>query len=109
MGSNEITAIHDKEADFGALSNGDLQDLAHGISKVLLLYERLGYLSFNYALFSVRQGARAEGARCVFKIISRQNLYPNYRSDDYFLQKMLQTELIFNLPEELAEQLKKMF
>jgi UDPglucose--hexose-1-phosphate uridylyltransferase len=109
MGSNEITAIHDKEADFGALSNGDLQDLSHGISKVLLLYERLGHLSFNYALFSVRQGVRAEGFRCVFKIISRQNLYPNYRSDDYFLQKMLQTELIFNLPEELAEQLRKMF
>ena len=109
MGSNEITAIHEKATDFEALSNGDLQDLARGISKVLLLYERLGHLSFNYALFSVRQGARAAGARCVFKIISRQNLYPNYRSDDYFLQKMLQTELIFNQPEELAEQLKKMF
>jgi len=109
MGSNEITAIHEKEADFGALSNGALQDLSHGISKVLLLYERLGHLSFNYALFSVRQGARAEGFRCVFKIISRQNLYPNYRNDDYFLQKMLQTELIFNPPEDLAEQLRKMF
>jgi galactose-1-phosphate uridylyltransferase len=109
MGSNEITAIHEKEADFGALSKEDLQDLAFGISKVLLLYERLGHLSFNSALYSVRQGARAEGFRCVFKIISRQNLYPNYRSDDYFLQKMLQTELIFTPPEELAEHLKKMF
>lgn len=109
MGSNEITAIHEKATDFGALSKEDLQDLSRGISTVLLLYERLGHLSFNYALFSVRQGARAEGFRCVFKIISRQNLYPNYRCDDYFLQKMLQTELIFNPPEELAEQLRKMF
>ncbi len=48
-----------------------------------------------------------EGHRCVFKIVSRQNLYPNYRNDDYFLQKMLQTELIFNSPEDLAGQLKK--
>jgi hypothetical protein len=35
-------------------------------------------------------------------MISRQNLYPNYRNDDYFLQKLLQTELIINLPEEIA-------
>ena len=109
MGSNEITAIHEKATDFGALSKGDLQDLCRGISKALLLYERLGHVSFNYALYSVQQGARAEGFCCVFKIVSRQNLYPNYRSDDYFLQKMLQTELIFNSPEDLAGQLKKMF
>lgn len=108
MGSNEIIALHEKGADFGALSDGDLQDLSHGISKVLLLYERLGHLSFNYTLFSVREKG-AGSFRCIFKIISRQNVYPNYRNDDYFLQKLLQSELIFNLPEELAEQLRKIF
>ena len=109
MGNNEFTAIHDKEADFDMLSERDLHGLAVGISKVLLLYERLGHMSFNYSLYSVRQRAGGEGHRCVFKIISRQNLYPNYRNDDYFLQKLLQTELIFNLPEELAGELKKLF
>jgi galactose-1-phosphate uridylyltransferase len=109
MGSNEIMAIHEKEADFGALSDDDLSDLSRGISRVLLLYERLGHLSFNYALYSIRRGRQDEGQRCVFKIISRQNLYPNYRNDDYFLQKMLQSELIFNLPGELAEQLRTLF
>jgi galactose-1-phosphate uridylyltransferase len=109
LGSNEITAIHETETDFAALSDDDLNDLSRGISAVLLMYERLGHLSFNYALYSVRRGGRDEGQRCIFKIISRQNLYPNYRSDDYFLQKMLQTELIFSLPEELAEQLRKIF
>ncbi len=109
MGSNEFIAIHDKEADFGGLPATDLHDLAYGISRVLLLYEQMGYLSFNYSLYAVQQGGREEGQRCVFKIISRQNLYPNYRNDDYFLQKMLQTELIFNLPEELAAQLKKIY
>ncbi len=109
MGSNEITAIHDSEADLAALPEEDLEDLACGISKVLLLYERLGLLSFNFALYSVRKAGGEQGQRCVFKIISRQNLYPNYRNDDYFLQKMLQTELIFNLPEELAGQLRGIF
>ena len=109
MGTNEITAIHDNEMDFEKLPATDLRDLAYGISKVLLLYEGLGHLSFNYALYSVRRSDKDEGQRCVFKIISRQNLYPNYRNDDYFMQKMLQTELIFNLPEELADQLRKIF
>ena len=109
MGSNEIIAIHEKESDFAMLTGEDLTDLSNGISKALLLYEQLGHLSFNYALYSVRLGEGNEGFRCLFKIISRQNLYPNYRNDDYFLQKMLQSELIFNLPEELAGQLRKIF
>jgi galactose-1-phosphate uridylyltransferase len=109
MGSNEITAVHEKEADFGLLSDDDLNDLSRGISRVLLLFERLGHLSFNFTLYSIRQSEQDGGQRCVFKIISRQNLYPNYRNDDYFLQKMLQSELIFNLPEELAERLRKIF
>lgn len=110
IGSNEITAIHEHETDFGELSDGDLTALAQGIAKVLFLYDRLGHLSFNYTLYSVRsRNAQAGGFRCIFKIIARQNLYPNYRNDDYFLQKMLQSELIFNLPEELAGQLRKLF
>ncbi|MBF0506921.1 MAG: hypothetical protein HQL09_08795 [Nitrospirae bacterium] len=43
------------------------------------------------------------------KIISRQNLYPDYRNDDYFLQKLLHSELIINLPEELAFKLRGYF
>jgi galactose-1-phosphate uridylyltransferase len=109
MGSNEIMAIHENEADFGELSDDDLRNLSRGISSVLHLYDGLGHLSFNYALYSVRRSGRDAGQRCVFKIISRQNLYPNYRNDDYFLQKMLQTELIFNLPEKLAEKLREIF
>lgn len=109
MGSNEIMAVHDKEMDFAAMSEADLQDLSSGIANVLSWYEGLGHLSFNCTLFSVREDTGAGGFRCLFKIVNRQNLYPNYRNDDYFLQKMLQSELIFNLPEESAESLRKIF
>jgi UDPglucose--hexose-1-phosphate uridylyltransferase len=109
QGSNEIMAIHEQESDFAALTDREVHDLSEGIVRVLHLYEHLGYLSFNFALYSVRSSAAAEGFRCVFKIITRQNLYPNYRNDDYFLQKMLQSELIFMLPEDLAEQLRTLF
>jgi galactose-1-phosphate uridylyltransferase len=109
LGSNEFLAVHEQESDFGDLPESEIQLLALGISKVLVLYENLGHLSFNYSLFSVRSGTPAPGFRCVLTMVNRQNLYPNYRSDDYFLQKLLQTELILNLPEDLAERLRALF
>jgi len=109
MGINEIVAVHEKEHDFGVLSDSDLINLASGVSKVLALYDSLGHLSFNYSIYSARNPFSGEGFRCILKIISRQNLYPNYRNDDYFLQKLLHTELIINLPEELAIKSRKFF
>ncbi|HTZ17650.1 MAG TPA: hypothetical protein VMB78_04350 [Dissulfurispiraceae bacterium] len=108
-GVNEINAIHESESDFGKLSDTDLVTLATGISKVLALYEDFGHLSFNYSVYSVRDSFNKGGFRCNLKMISRQNLYPNYRNDDYFLQKLLQTELIINLPEDLAIKMRKLY
>jgi galactose-1-phosphate uridylyltransferase len=108
MGNNEIVAVHEKEHDFGVLSDADLINLASGISKVLVLYDSLRHLSFNYSIYSARTPF-GKGFRCVLKMISRQNLYPNYRNDDFFLQKLLHTELIINLPEELAMEMRKFF
>jgi galactose-1-phosphate uridylyltransferase len=101
MGSNEIMAVHDEESDLARITVKDLRDLSDGVSRVLMFYEDLGLLSFNFALFSAK-GGETVGFRSFFKIVNRQNLYPNYRNDDYFLQKLLQSELIINLPEELA-------
>lgn len=106
MGNNEVIAIHEEASDFGLLSESDLATLATGISRVLAFYESLGHLSFNYSIFSVRGASPQNSLRCLLKIISRQNLYPNYRNDDYFLQKLLQSELIINLPEDLALELR---
>ena len=109
MGSNEVIAVHEGEGDFALLSDEDLRSLSDGISTVLSFYEDLGHLSFNYSIFSLRKSHFKKGFRCLLKIINRQNLYQNYRNDDYFLQKMLQSELIINLPEELAEKLRTLF
>ena len=109
MGMNEVIAIHERESDFGLLSDTDLMILAEGISRVLFFYESLCHLSFNYSIFSVRGPSSQKSFRCLLKIISRQNLYPNYRNDDYFLQKLLHSELIINLPEELASGLRPYF
>jgi UDPglucose--hexose-1-phosphate uridylyltransferase len=108
QGSNEIMAIHDEESDLGRITVKDLRDLSDGITRVLALYEERGLLSFNFTLYSAK-GGETVGFRCLFRIVNRQNLYPNYRNDDYFLQKMLQTELILNLPEDLAAEARKRF
>lgn len=109
IGNNEVMAVHDSVPDYGLVSEVDVTDLAHGISRVLSFYETLGHLSFNYAVYSVRNHHAGKGFRCISKIITRQNLYPNYRNDDYFLQKLLQTELIITPPEELAMGLRGHF
>ena len=109
MGMNEVMAVHETKHDIGLLSETDIRDLAFGISRVLAWYESLGHLSFNYSLFSVRKSLEEEGFCCLLKMVTRQNLYPGYRNDDYFLQKMLQSELIFTTPEELALQLRGYF
>ena len=109
MGNNEVMAIHEQEGDFGRLTQEDLRDLGYGISKVLFFFESLGHLSFNYTLFSLKKSPEEEGLRCLLKIINRQNLYQNYRNDDYFLQKLLHSELIINLPEEMAPKIRVLF
>ena len=109
LGSNEVMAVHEREGDFAFLTDADLRELSGGLSRVLAFYESLGHLSFNFTLYAARQPHTGEGLRCVLKIINRQNLYLNYRNDDYFLQKMLQSELIINLPEELAPRLRANF
>jgi galactose-1-phosphate uridylyltransferase len=107
-GSNEIIGIHESESDLAKLTERDLRDLCDGISNVLALFESLGHLSFNYSVYSAK-GGETVGFHCMIKIVNRQNLYPNYRNDDYFLQKLLQSELILNLPEDLAEKARKHF
>ncbi len=109
LGNNEVMAIHDDVCDLDELTDDDLHNLATGIAKVLVHYETLGHLSYNYALYSVRRNRDDGSFRALLKIITRQNLYPNYRNDDYFLQKLLQSELIITPPEELAEHLRPSF
>jgi UDPglucose--hexose-1-phosphate uridylyltransferase len=107
-GSNEILAIHPQAGDFAALDDAELEALAEGLHAVLRLYQKLGYLSFNWTLFSLRAGGDA-GFRCLLRIVNRQNPYPNYRSDDFFLQKLLHSEVILQLPEELAREAREEF
>ncbi|AGA34985.1 hypothetical protein TVNIR_3349 [Thioalkalivibrio nitratireducens DSM 14787] len=102
LGSNEIVAVHETDGDLLRLDEGELRDLARGLSATLRFYEDLGHLSFNYTLYARREPARPDGFQCLLRIITRQNPAPDYRCDDFYLQKGLQTELMLHRPETLA-------
>jgi galactose-1-phosphate uridylyltransferase len=107
MGSNEVLGVHGQAGDFAALPETDLDGLAQGLSAVLRTYGRLGYLSFNFSLLARRAPAPADGFHCLIRCVTRQNPYPNYRTDDFFLQKGLQAELVLMRPEALAAEVRR--
>jgi len=102
LGCNEIVAVHEREGDLLRLAESELQDLARGLSAVLRLYQDLGHMSFNYTLYARQEPDAPDGFQCLLRIFTRQNPAPAYRTDDFYLQKGLQTELMLHRPETLA-------
>jgi len=109
QGANEVLALLPHRSNFLELDDADVAGLADGLSRVLAGYHALGVSTFNFALFSGELGVRSDAFRCCLRLVSRQNVYANYRADDYFLQKLLRNELILTPPEVLAAALKKQF
>ena len=108
-------------ARVSALGAEQVAALAAGLSKVLAWYERVGLSAFNFTLYGGpldggRRGAPARADRCrrpvhpvVLRVIARSAFKPDYRTDDYFLQKQLGGELIFETPEAIAATLRGEF
>jgi galactose-1-phosphate uridylyltransferase len=107
QGTNEIVGILPHRLDFLELDDQDLEGLARGLSCVLKGYDSMGVSTFNFAVYSGPVGEQDDSLRCYIRIISRQNVYENYRTDDYFLQKLLRNELILTPPEVLAGTMRK--
>ena len=109
QGSNEILGILPERKDLFELTDADLADLAAGLASVLRGYGAMGFSTFNFTLYSGPLGAAEGGFRCFLRVVSRQNVYENYRTDDYFLQKLLRNEITLTTPESLASTLRDFF
>ncbi len=109
LGSNEVQGIVLTKNNFLQLSQADTLSLSEGISNVLSFYEENGCSTFNFTIFSGSLGKEAEWFWINVRIISRSNVYENYRTDDYFLQKLLGNEILIKSPEALARQLRAKF
>jgi galactose-1-phosphate uridylyltransferase len=106
IGTNEVLGILPGYADLLALTEGALEGLSAGISKILAYFHHLGFSTFNFTVYSAALGKGAGLFPVFIRIICRQNVYENYRTDDYFIQKLLGEELMLTMPEDLAAGLR---
>lgn len=109
QGTNEIIGMLPEKTHFLEMDEEDIRGLAVGLVNVLHGYAGMGISTFNFSVYSGLLGQRDESFRCFIRVISRQNVYENYRTDDYFMQKLLRNELILTPPEVLAKNLRQHF
>ena len=109
LGSNEILGLIEGAGSLSEITREDILDLARGISAALKGYEEMGYGTFNFSLFLPPLGERTPWFTPHLRLITRQNFYENYRTDDYFLQRQLASELILTPPEKMAQMMHKFF
>ncbi len=107
QGTNEVLGILTGKRNFLEMEEEDLKGLADGLSRVLKGYDTMGHSTFNFTIYSGPLNMEEDAFRCFIRIISRQNVYENYRTDDYYLQKLLRNEVIITPPEELASMIWK--
>ncbi|HEY3357466.1 MAG TPA: hypothetical protein VGQ83_29720 [Polyangia bacterium] len=110
QGTNEVIGLLPERRALDELDEADVAGLAAGLAHVLAAYHDLGLATFNFALFSGPIGGpigeHDDTFRCQLRVISRQTVHENYRTDDYFLQRLLGDELILTTPEALAAKVR---
>ncbi len=109
MGANEIDAVWPGKRHFLEWGDEDAWSLAEGLSRALRVYHSLKLSTFNLSCYSAALGHETPEFRCLLRLVNRQNVTPHYRTDDYYLQKLLGSEIIIHRPEQLAELARKMF
>ncbi len=108
-GLNEVIGVLPQIRSLKEMTPDRTRDLAEGLSKVLAGYHRSGCSTFNFSVFSDALDAKAPAFPVFLRVMCRQNVYPNHRTDDYFVQKLLGEEIAVSSPETLAARLREGF
>lgn len=103
MGVNEINAVWPDRSHFLEWDSSDIEGLSLGLSRALRACHDLGFSTFNFSFFSGPVSHKSPELRCFLRLINRQNMARHYRADDYYLQKLLHSEIMIQRPERLAE------
>jgi UDPglucose--hexose-1-phosphate uridylyltransferase len=109
IGTNEVLGILPADTNFASLDQAMIDELAVGLSKVLSYYHAQGFSTFNWSILSDAAGEPHAAFPVLLRMICRQNVYANCRSDDYFLQKFLGEDLVVTHPEKLASAISELF
>lgn len=108
-GGREVIAVVPDVDRLSLLDDGHIDALSRGMSKVLAWYQDEGLSAFNFTLFGGPLRGRSSGFPVVLRVIARTAFKPDFRTDDYFLQKQLGGELMFASPEQMAVELREHF
>jgi len=108
-GGREVIAVLPNVDRLSRVEDDHIRAFARGMSKVLAWYEAERLSAFNFTLFGGPIRGRRPGFPVVLRIVARSAFKPDYRTDDYFLQKQLGGELIFVSPERMATELRARF
>jgi len=106
LGTNEMLGILPEVRHLNQLDSAALFHLAEGISKILAYYHKMGFSTFNFSIYSAPVDADESSFPVLIRLICRQNVHANYRTDDYFIQKLLGEEIVLTPPEDLARGLR---
>lgn len=109
MGRNEIQVIWPNKKDLSELSEQDLKDLSLGLEKLFSYFHSKKISTYNFSLLGGPFYEKVDYFRCIMKIVNRQNVVKNHRTDDYFLQKIHKNELADITPEQLAKEIREFF
>jgi len=109
MGLNDVEGIVCGKPSFDALSETELYGLADGISRVLKYYHDTDVRSFNAVMYSDQMGQSADYFSLSTRIVSRYGYKPNFVSDVWALQYLLNEQEVYESPEETSVKLRKYF
>lgn len=83
--------------------------LGEGVSRILRYYGSRNRSSFNFYMDLAQLKTRHPWSRVTVRTVTRQNVYPNYRSQVHCFQHLLETEVLVESPESIAKGLRNAF
>jgi galactose-1-phosphate uridylyltransferase len=107
FGFDELRAFVPGVASPAQLDDGQVGELAEGITRALHLYADLGRQSFNLAVYGAPPATA--GHMLSLRLVCRSNLQPLYRSDVAYFERLHWQAMVDRTPEELAESARGRF
>ena len=108
-GFHEVWGVVNGATDVVDLAQDQIAALAHGIEKILSVYEAKHLSAFNYSLQGLPQGEGGNGAKILYRITTRSSVEAYYRSDITYFERLCAEPMIDYSPEVWASELSVAF
>jgi UDPglucose--hexose-1-phosphate uridylyltransferase len=107
---DEVDVVVRGKSNFMEFEDGDWENLAQGLSRVLQAYHGKGFSCFNFAIYSGPLNKKLSNYLWVgMKIISRSSVQTYPVSDTWYSSSILLDGFVVEPPEEVAKQMRPYF